>query len=177
MARDASGRVLKPRRSKPELLDILRACAAQRGRPPRVSDFLQATVGAPQYRTFERHFGSFEAAVQEAGPSLSGRSPQQHYLSDIDAQLSVGICASCGPVRLVRHGGRWRCRRSARESWRRSKRPHRSLVGNRCERCGFVPEHQCQLDVHHLDGDHDNNSSSNVQTLCANCHRLLGVRE
>jgi 5-methylcytosine-specific restriction endonuclease McrA len=35
-----------------------------------------------------------------------------------------------------------------------------------------VPEHVCQLDVHHRDGDHANNNEQNLMTLCANCHRL-----
>lgn len=43
---------------------------------------------------------------------------------------------------------------------------------NYCEQCGFIPEHQCQLDVDHIDGNHDNNLENNYQTLCANCHRL-----
>jgi len=41
-----------------------------------------------------------------------------------------------------------------------------------CERCGFVPEDVCQLDVDHIDGDHANNDRANLMTLCANCHRL-----
>lgn len=32
--------------------------------------------------------------------------------------------------------------------------------------------HHCQLDVDHIDGNHSNNKLSNLQTLCANCHRL-----
>lgn len=43
---------------------------------------------------------------------------------------------------------------------------------NICEICGFIPEHSCQLDVDHVDGNKDNNELSNLQTLCANCHRL-----
>lgn len=43
---------------------------------------------------------------------------------------------------------------------------------NHCERCGFVPEHLCQLDVDHIDGNRHNNDPTNYQTLCANCHRL-----
>ena len=39
--------------------------------------------------------------------------------------------------------------------------------------CGFIPEHKSQLDVHHLDGDKHNNEKRNLQTLCANCHRLV----
>ena len=51
----------------------------------------------------------------------------------------------------------------------------RRYVGHKgptCEECGFVPMHSCQLDVDHKDGDRSNNDPNNLQTLCANCHRL-----
>lgn len=41
-----------------------------------------------------------------------------------------------------------------------------------CEKCGFVAEHPCQLDIDHVDGNNKNNDLSNLMTLCANCHRL-----
>jgi hypothetical protein len=44
-----------------------------------------------------------------------------------------------------------------------------------CECCGFVAVHPCQLDVDHVDGDRNNNDIQNLQTLCANCHRLKTV--
>jgi hypothetical protein len=43
---------------------------------------------------------------------------------------------------------------------------------DRCENCGFVPIHSCQLDVDHIDGNKHNDDISNLRTLCANCHRL-----
>lgn len=43
---------------------------------------------------------------------------------------------------------------------------------NYCEKCNFIAEHICQLDIDHIDGNHNNNDESNLQTLCANCHRL-----
>jgi hypothetical protein len=43
---------------------------------------------------------------------------------------------------------------------------------DKCSRCGFVPEDMVQLDVDHIDGDRSNNDYLNLQTLCANCHRL-----
>ena len=43
---------------------------------------------------------------------------------------------------------------------------------DKCEFCGFVPVHSSQLDVDHIDGNRGNNDISNLQTLCANCHRL-----
>lgn len=44
-----------------------------------------------------------------------------------------------------------------------------------CEMCGFVAKHRVQLDVDHIDGNHKNDNESNLQTICANCHRLKTV--
>jgi hypothetical protein len=41
-----------------------------------------------------------------------------------------------------------------------------------CTLCGFKAQHKCQLDIDHIDGNHLNNEDSNLQVLCANCHRL-----
>ena len=41
-----------------------------------------------------------------------------------------------------------------------------------CEYCGFIALNKCQLDIDHIDGNHKNNNIENLQTLCANCHRL-----
>jgi hypothetical protein len=49
---------------------------------------------------------------------------------------------------------------------------YRSYKKQECEKCGFVPIHRCQLDVDHIDNNHSNDDISNLQTLCANCHRL-----
>lgn len=50
---------------------------------------------------------------------------------------------------------------------------YRSFKKEKCELCGFIPVDRCQLDVHHVDSDKDNNTEENLQTLCANCHRLV----
>ena len=44
--------------------------------------------------------------------------------------------------------------------------------GTFCELCSFIPKDPIQLDVDHIDGDPTNNDKSNLQTICANCHRL-----
>ena len=41
-----------------------------------------------------------------------------------------------------------------------------------CELCGFKALVPAQLDVDHIDGNRANSDPSNLQTLCANCHRL-----
>ena len=54
---------------------------------------------------------------------------------------------------------------------------YRRHLGTSCECCGFTPEHPAQLDIDHRDGDHKNDDPSNLQTLCANCHRLKTLLE
>jgi len=52
-----------------------------------------------------------------------------------------------------------------RDEYRKHKKDY-------CELCGFVAIVAAQLDVDHIDGDRTNNHIDNLQTLCANCHRL-----
>jgi 5-methylcytosine-specific restriction endonuclease McrA len=39
--------------------------------------------------------------------------------------------------------------------------------------CGYTPFWKRALDVHHRDGDKSNNTTDNLMTLCATCHREL----
>jgi len=56
----------------------------------------------------------------------------------------------------------WKCKAN---SYHKHKKDY-------CELCGFVAIVAAQLDVDHIDGDRTNNHIDNLQTLCANCHRL-----
>ena len=62
------------------------------------------------------------------------------------------------------------CSEACKAKWK--KRPHARYKEDVCECCGFIAVHKCQLDVDHIDGNHENNSPTNLRTLCANCHRL-----
>jgi hypothetical protein len=57
------------------------------------------------------------------------------------------------------------------------KRPYILKKGECCELCGFIAVHSCQLDIDHIDGNHKNNSENNLQTICANCHRLKTAQQ
>lgn len=61
----------------------------------------------------------------------------------------------------------------ARKKTKKYKRfPWTKFKKDKCEFCGFIPVNMCQIDVDHIDGDKTNNDERNLQTLCANCHRL-----
>ncbi len=77
-------------------------------------------------------------------------------------------CNICGTYKVRKKGkDKWRtiCDACHTKPWTRYKL-------DKCEHCGFVPLHPCQLDVDHIDGNKSNNLSCNLMTLCANCHRL-----
>lgn len=76
-------------------------------------------------------------------------------------------CMGC--INFNNHGKR----RGVRKPWQRdANTAYKKHKKSCCERCDFIPEHPVQLDVDHIDGNHKNHDVNNLQTLCANCHRL-----
>ena len=109
-----------------------------------------------------------------------------HRLTAIDPIARTGVCAECGPVKLKRlTDTQWACRvrwrannkanrvQRTKRLRRDGRQPYHKYRGAICENCGFVAVDKRQLDVHHKDGNHSNNDPMNLQTLCANCHRLV----
>lgn len=108
-----------------------------------------------------------------------------HTLENYDWEELTADCAACGRVRLTlerRANGedRYRCPRAHRgprasqaNKKRRVSRNAREAVET-CPRCRAIIEDPCQLDGDHIvprwRGGAD--MPENVQTLCANCHRL-----
>lgn len=126
---------------------------------------------------------STEKECPHCGVLFRRRHPGQVYCSAVCRRRTrrerrARSCRSCGSVFIPR-GNQHYCSGCTPRSVRRSQRRYQHLKGDQCERCGFLPEHPCQLDVHHRDGDHENNAPANLETLCANCHRLenLGRRK
>jgi 5-methylcytosine-specific restriction endonuclease McrA len=87
------------------------------------------------------------------------------------SRKTPGICA-CG--NKTESNGLVNGKRTyKRKCWSCRRYKHKSHPkASQCQRCGFVPEWHGQLDIDHIDGNHNNNSPDNLQTLCANCHRL-----
>lgn len=112
-------------------------------------------------------------------------SEHWHKISNIDTDQLVGDCSVCGsgvPVRptynrprhLVEADGKvfYRCKRKYEVTKRSIETPWVFHKKDVCEECGFIPQHDCQLTVDHIDGNKYNNEISNYQTLCHNCHAL-----
>jgi 5-methylcytosine-specific restriction endonuclease McrA len=93
-----------------------------------------------------------------------------HRLIRINPEEQTGTCESCGEVELwLKSNGYWQCSNGQKV---RIDKPWRKHLESECSRCGFIPEDTCQLDVDHINADKTDNRPENLQTLCANCHRL-----
>lgn len=66
-------------------------------------------------------------------------------------------------------------RNALKKPWHYKGQQHTKYKKDKCELCGFIPKYLGQLDVDHVDGNHKNNNPANLQTLCANCHRLKTI--
>ena len=82
---------------------------------------------------------------------------------------------SCGRVLtkwVNRRRGTWGYRSTCANCAPGHRKPYVRFKSDRCSHCNFIAVDACQLDVDHIDGNHDNHDPSNLRTLCANCHRL-----
>lgn len=103
----------------------------------------------------------------------------KHRLTKINEESRTGICSVCGPTKIKLRDAkmstatsRFRCFTVYRRNIIKSQYPYAVHKKDYCEHCNFKPVHISQLDVDHIDGDRWNNDPANLQTLCANCHRL-----
>lgn len=93
-----------------------------------------------------------------------------------------GLCEICKFNPKTRSGKKYKGKRYFKR-WCESCRPdkdrgrrkvesHRRHMQMTCQRCGFEAMVKDQIDVHHKNGNHKDNSIENLESLCANCHRL-----
>lgn len=96
-----------------------------------------------------------------------------------DFAARTAVCSVDGPVALLRRGNAWQCGVAYSETKRRINRDRSGtpygLKSNTCACCGFVGD-LVQMDLDHIDGNRANHALENIQTLCANCHRLKSFR-
>ena len=157
----------------------------------RANLVLHTLTSSPEERAKNNVYHHNRRARIAAGIQPRGLG-QQHILSSVDTETRMAICSVCGPVMAgirnrQKDGARrteYRCSVALSDyKWRAKRRKagrdpgwitsnYQKYKGGCCERCGFVPVHSIQLDVHHRDHNHDNHEQPNLETVCANCHRL-----
>jgi hypothetical protein len=98
----------------------------------------------------------------------------KHRFKKLEPATVRGICVLCqrNPQKK-KPGGRFAALCS--QCNKREFMSHKSYQDARqkiCAECGFEAKHICQMDIDHIDGDHQNNEPSNLRSLCACCHRL-----
>jgi hypothetical protein len=81
-------------------------------------------------------------------------------------------CGYCHMKKLVTRRGQTMTQYKNR--WHPSRKYRKAYCENRDGRLGFKChykiQHECQLQVDHIDGNPSNRDPENYQTLCANCH-------
>ena len=113
---------------------------------------------------------------QSGNPKKNERGLWQH-------QIDRPNCVKCGlPARYHTKNNDgtikyWRkyCTMCHKNHSHKEKYGYRLNKKTYCEECGFIAKHPTQLDVDHINGNHKDNRLENLQTLCANCHRLKTV--
>jgi protein-arginine kinase activator protein McsA len=110
----------------------------------------------------------------------NGRHKKSNEIGDWQYSPDRPICTKCGrPARYHTKNADgsikwWRklCTTCQKETINNSHYGHRLFKKNYCELCGFVAINPVQLDVDHINGNHNDRREENLMTLCANCHRL-----
>ena len=104
---------------------------------------------------------------------------ETHSITNVNESNRSGTCSICGLVKVILRNSKstslnskYKCSAVHRRGNLKFSYPYREHKKTYCEQCGFVAINKCQLDVDHIDGNSKNNDLSNLQTLCANCHRL-----
>ena len=114
----------------------------------------------------------------KSGNHFCSKQCSQKYLSNMIMSNHNTVCDNCDKTFRKSPSCISSTNFCCRECWKeyiKSTGPayYRKIKKKVCDTCGFIPYNKCQLDIHHVDGDKTNNIADNLQTVCANCHRLI----
>lgn len=128
----------------------------------------------------------FDQELEKLKNSYTSTIKKKHVLKNICTRSKTAYCEICGLVSIVvskTAAGRkyWNCNHGGKKAdpekkWNTKYNLQVKFLNKHkkeyCEKCGFKAVNSRQLDIHHKDHNHDNNDIANLETQCANCHRL-----
>lgn len=119
-------------------------------------------------------------AFWTCGRKLRPKRNPEHVITNVCEKTKTGHCAFCGWVNVAQKIQKnkykyWSCD-NYKGNQNKKVKFHRKMKKDKCEVCGFKPEHLCQLDIHHINEDHYDDRPENMQTVCCNCHRLISIK-
>ncbi len=86
-------------------------------------------------------------------------------------------CTRCGdnvPMREKSIGsGTYRCDSDLVRASRHNAKYDGYTKLSHCEACGYVSKRTREMEVHHVNGSHEDNHKGNHKTLCVRCHQVL----
>lgn len=85
--------------------------------------------------------------------------------------IELSVCRDLRKVPLINHGSKHD--KSAQEQ--RAAVIAQGRFGRRCVCCDFAFGTTDSFDLHHIDGDHTNNSNENVAPVCELCHSAFHI--
>jgi len=120
-----------------------------------------------------------------------------HELKEVNYDTMTAVCVVCGPTK-IRFKGKYgrvcvtkvnennakryhtpdhreymRAYMRTRSLVKKQQTSYRKHVKMTCEKCGWTVPNPVLMDCHHKDFDKKNNDPSNIQSLCAVCHRIV----
>lgn len=88
----------------------------------------------------------------------------------VGGSVKPGLC-SCGEPRASKGLDEYGRRRYRTQCYQCVYKARLVAKAERCNICGIKPDNESELHKDHIDGNRSNNSTTNIQTLCVECHK------
>lgn len=130
-------------------------------------------AGKSQNELRDKYGTSYYTWRDYVKPILITRGIFRDKVAAIKLAGKQGKFVQYGPKNHFWKGGIWPSKYPD-EFTEQLKEETRERDGRRCQRC-YIPEIECQrlLDIHHIDGNKNNNKPENLISLCNSCHSFV----
>ena len=103
-----------------------------------------------------------------------------HRLSNKNLNKQRADCIYCGKnILIIKQDNIWKCKfgRMSQAHGNRGIYREKFRKYTKCFKCEIESFDIRFFDIHHINGDSDNNEIKNLQLLCPNCHRIETLKQ